>query len=130
MSELSGLVPCDSGQELARSAGTPAQPLVFLSQPPYEVRVDASEGHGQLELVESPVVAEPALHDRVDLVGKVFDGRAGAPVKPPAADYESDGFEGRRTNRWAEADEQQSMPVHRRPRLERVPQERKLLMLV
>ena len=93
MSELSGLVSCDSGQELARSAGTPAQPLVFLSQPPYEVGVDASEGHGQLGLVESPVVVDPALHDRVDVVGKVLEGRASAPVKSPAADCESDGLE-------------------------------------
>jgi hypothetical protein len=89
----------------------PAQPFVFLADPPHQVGVDAVQEGMQRRAVKRAVVLHPAANDRVDRLGQLGEGERGPPVQPPRADRPADLVQGVCADRGQERREADAMSV-------------------
>src|SRR6476620_6317882 len=88
--EEPGLVLSNRVQPGPSLGSFPAQSFEFLHGPSNEMLVDMPCEGVQLGAVEGPVIAEPASHLRVDLLGEAGQIRPAAPPKMPGPDRLTD----------------------------------------
>ena len=90
MGEEPGLVLSNRVQPGPSPGSFPAQSFEFLHGPSNEMLVDTPCEGVQLGAVEDPVIADPASHLRVDLLGEAGQIRPTATIEVPCPDLLAD----------------------------------------